>query len=46
MTERDSDFRIRPGRIKSTGAPKAKSFLNQVLRAAKKAGHWEPRVQP
>ena len=39
MSEHDSDFRIRPGRIKTTRAPKAKSFLNQVLRAAKKAGH-------
>src|SRR5258708_7244605 len=39
MSDGDSDFRIRPGRIKTTRAPKAKSFLNQVLRAAKKAGH-------
>ncbi|CAM5530750.1 hypothetical protein MAUB1S_08855 [Mycolicibacterium aubagnense] len=39
MSEGDSDFRVRPGRIKNTRAPKAKSFLNQVLRAAKKAGH-------
>ncbi|AWC25193.1 hypothetical protein CO731_04687 [Aminobacter sp. MSH1] len=39
MTKGDSDFRVRPGRIKITRAPKAKSFLNQVLRAAKKAGH-------
>ncbi|WEO65107.1 relaxase/mobilization nuclease domain-containing protein [Rhizobium rhizogenes] len=39
MSEGDSDFRVRPGRIKTTHAPKAKSFLNQVLRAAKKAGH-------
>ena len=39
MSEGDSDFRLRPGRIRSTRAPKAKSFLNQVLRAAKKAGH-------
>ncbi|MFC3677104.1 relaxase/mobilization nuclease domain-containing protein [Ferrovibrio xuzhouensis] len=39
MSEGDSDFRVRPGRIKTTRAPKAKSFLNQVLRAAKKAGH-------
>lgn len=39
MSDRDSDLRIRPGRIKTTRAPKAKSFLNQVLRAAKKAGH-------
>jgi len=39
MNEGDSDFRIRPGRIKSPRAPKAKTFLSQVLRAAKKAGH-------
>jgi hypothetical protein len=35
----DSDLRIRPGRIRGTRAPKPKSFINQVLRAAKKAGH-------
>jgi type IV secretory pathway VirD2 relaxase len=35
----DSDLRIRPGRIRSTRAPKPKSFINQVLRAAKRAGH-------
>ncbi len=39
MSEGDSDIRIRPGRIRTTRALKAKSFLNQVLRAAKKAGH-------
>jgi type IV secretory pathway VirD2 relaxase len=39
MTVRDSELRIRPGRIRSTRAPKPKSFINQVLRAAKKAGH-------
>lgn len=39
MKERDSDFNIRPGRIKTTRAPKPKSFINQVMRAAKKAGH-------
>ena len=39
MSEGDSDFRIRPGRIRSTRAPRPKSFINQVLRAAKKAGH-------
>ncbi|MBI5320530.1 VirD2 family relaxase/mobilization nuclease [Bradyrhizobium sp.] len=37
MTGND-DFRIRPGRIRSTRAPKAKSFLAQALRAAHKAG--------
>lgn len=39
MTVGDSDLRIQPGRIRSTRAPKQKSFINQVLRAAKKAGH-------
>ncbi|MCD9821374.1 relaxase/mobilization nuclease domain-containing protein [Bradyrhizobium japonicum] len=39
MTVRDSDLRVRPGRIRSTRAPKLKTFINQVLRAAKKAGH-------
>src|SRR5579859_5330446 len=39
MTVGDSDLRIRPGRIRSTRAPKPKSFINQVLRAAKEAGH-------
>ncbi|MCK1353430.1 DUF3363 domain-containing protein [Bradyrhizobium sp. CW7] len=32
------DFRIRPGRIRSTRAPGAKPFLAQALRAAQKAG--------
>ncbi|RWQ75663.1 MAG: DUF3363 domain-containing protein [Mesorhizobium sp.] len=39
MSEGDGDFRVRPGRIRSTRAPKAKSFINQVLRAAQRAGH-------
>ncbi|MCB2149950.1 MAG: relaxase/mobilization nuclease domain-containing protein, partial [Rhodobacteraceae bacterium] len=39
MSDGDSDFRIRPGRIGSTRAPRPKSFINQVLRAAKRAGH-------
>jgi type IV secretory pathway VirD2 relaxase len=34
----DNDLRLRPGRIRSTRAPGPKSFINQVLRAAKKAG--------
>lgn len=41
MSERDSDLRVQPGRIHSTRAPKPKSFINQVLRAANKAGHAE-----
>jgi len=39
MSEGDSDIRIRPGRIRSTRGPRPKSFINQVLRAAQKAGH-------
>ncbi|TIN95484.1 MAG: DUF3363 domain-containing protein [Mesorhizobium sp.] len=39
MSDGDGDFRVRPGRIRSTRAPKAKSFINQVLRAAQRAGH-------
>ncbi|MEQ1672856.1 MAG: type VI secretion protein, partial [Hyphomicrobium sp.] len=39
MSKGDSDFRVRPGRIHSTRAPKQKSFINQVLRAAKRVGH-------
>jgi type IV secretory pathway VirD2 relaxase len=35
----DSDLRIRPGRIRSTRAPKAKSFIGRVLGAAQRAGH-------
>ena len=41
MSNRDNDLRIRPGRIRDRGArgQKAKSFVGQVMRAAKKAGH-------
>jgi type IV secretory pathway VirD2 relaxase len=39
MSERDRDFLIKPGRIRSVKTPKAKSFVNQVLAAAKRAGH-------
>ncbi|MDU6139531.1 relaxase/mobilization nuclease domain-containing protein [Bradyrhizobium sp.] len=34
----DSDFRIRPGRIRSTRAQQAPPFIAQALAAAKKAG--------
>jgi type IV secretory pathway VirD2 relaxase len=37
MTSND-DFRIRPGRIRSTRSPKAKSSLAQALQAAQKSG--------
>ncbi len=39
MTDSEREFRIRPGKPRSTRAPQAKSFVNQVLRAAQKAGH-------
>jgi type IV secretory pathway VirD2 relaxase len=38
MTDDESDFRPRPGKIRSAKNGKPKTFLNQVLRAAKKAG--------
>ena len=34
---RNDDFRIRPGRIRSTRAPRTKPFLAQALQAAQKA---------
>jgi len=46
MSDSGEDFRVRPGRIRSTGAGKPKSFINQVLRAAKKAGHTAPQSGP
>jgi len=39
MSDSEREFRIRPGKPRSTRAPQAKSFVNQVLRAAHKAGH-------
>jgi type IV secretory pathway VirD2 relaxase len=41
VNSRDDDLRIRPGRIrdKGRGAARPKSFVGQVMRAAKKAGH-------
>jgi type IV secretory pathway VirD2 relaxase len=38
----DDDFRVRPGRIRSTPQPRARSFLQQALRAAQKAGGHRP----
>ena len=38
MSHDDREFRIRPGRPRSTPAPRGGSFVNQVLRAARKAG--------
>jgi type IV secretory pathway VirD2 relaxase len=34
----NDDFRVRPGKIRSTRGPQTKSFLAQALRAAQKAG--------
>ncbi|WP_299211531.1 DUF3363 domain-containing protein [uncultured Tateyamaria sp.] len=41
MSQRDNDIRIKPGRIRDKGpsAKRAQSFVGQVMRAAKKAGH-------
>lgn len=41
MKPRDHELRLRPGRIrdKGSGAAKPKSFVGQVMRAARKAGH-------
>ncbi len=42
MSTREREFRIRPGRIRQGPSPKAKSFINRVLRAANAAGHVAP----
>lgn len=41
MSRNDSDLRVRPGRIRDRGrgAARPKSFVGQVMRAARKAGH-------
>ncbi|MGV7215153.1 relaxase/mobilization nuclease domain-containing protein [Bradyrhizobium sp. UFLA05-112] len=41
MTSRDDDLRIRPGRIDhgNRGAKRPKSFVGEVMRSAKRAGH-------
>jgi type IV secretory pathway VirD2 relaxase len=41
MTTRDDDFNPRPGRVRhgNQGAKRPKSFVGEVMRAAKKAGH-------
>ncbi|MDI1262682.1 MAG: DUF3363 domain-containing protein [bacterium] len=41
MTVRDDEINVRPGRIKhgNQGAKRPKSFVGQVMRAARKAGH-------
>jgi type IV secretory pathway TraG/TraD family ATPase VirD4 len=44
MTTRDDDLHVRPGRIGDTRAPtrRARSFVGQVMRAVRKAGHTGP----
>ena len=41
MTTRDDELNVRPGRIQhgARGAKRPKSFVGEVMRAAKKAGH-------
>jgi type IV secretory pathway VirD2 relaxase len=41
MSQRENEFRIRPGRIRDSGRglSRSKSFVGQVMRAARKAGH-------
>jgi len=41
MKQRDNEIRVRPGRIRDSGRglSRPKSFIGQVMRAAKKAGH-------
>jgi type IV secretory pathway VirD2 relaxase len=41
VTTRDDDLNVRPGRIRhgNQGAKRPKSFVGEVMRAAKKAGH-------
>ena len=41
MTPRDDDLRVRPGRIQhgNRGAKRPQTFVGEVMRAAKKAGH-------
>ncbi len=44
MSARDDELRIRPGRVREggRGAGKPQSFVGQVMRAARKAGHTGP----
>jgi type IV secretory pathway VirD2 relaxase len=41
MTKRDDDLRVRPGRINhgNRGAKRPQTFVGEVMRAAKRAGH-------
>lgn len=42
VSEIERDFRIRPGKPRNTRVPRTKGFIDQVLRAAQKAGHTSP----
>jgi type IV secretory pathway VirD2 relaxase len=44
MSVRDDELRLRPGRSRDGGRGNTKTFVNQVLRAAQKAGHVGPRL--
>ena len=48
MKPRDDDLRIRPGRIRDRGrgAARPKSFVGEVMRAARKAGHTGKGFSP
>ena len=39
MSDSSEEFRVRPGRPRTKSGGNPKTFINQVLRAAKKAGH-------
>ncbi|MBV9840625.1 MAG: DUF3363 domain-containing protein [Sphingomonadaceae bacterium] len=47
MTVRDDELRIRPGRVRDggRGAGRPQSFVGQVMRAARKAGHTGPGLR-
>lgn len=38
MSGKEDDICVRPGRVRNTPAPRVKSFINQVLRAAQTSG--------
>lgn len=42
MSDREREFRIRPGKPRARSTPRTKSFVSQVLRAAQKSGHGTP----
>ncbi len=44
MRHNGEEFHVRPGRIRNRGGANSKSFINQVLRAAQKAGHTAPQA--